>query len=208
MKISNYSLIIILAFFANFCLKAQTSIKDDVSNLKKGIYKNFDEFKYNTPSIKLDYEILVKNVKYGAIGNKKIITYYRLDVTKEQAKSIGTIYGFCDGKHVYINEYKVQLRPKTTFSQLDFVGEYCLYEGIGSTGMPTVNNGFGISNRIYKILNINNRKVSVLTKRVLKKIISDDPKLLAEFKKRRKKYKILKRYFLKYFERKKTTVKL
>ncbi|WP_234859113.1 hypothetical protein [Aquimarina aquimarini] len=94
MKISNYSLIIILAFFANFCLKAQTSIKDDVSNLKKGIYKNFDEFKYNNPSIKLDYEILVQTIKYGGINDRKIITYYRLDVTKDKQNQLVLFIGF------------------------------------------------------------------------------------------------------------------
>ncbi|MEW7280671.1 hypothetical protein ABW636_18940 [Aquimarina sp. 2201CG1-2-11] len=203
MKTLNYSLILIFVFLANFCLNAQTLIIDDLSNLKKGIYKNYEEFKYNKPSLKLDYEILAKNKKYGPINNREIVTFYRLDVTKEQSKSIGPIYGFCDGEHIYIKGYyRVQLKPKTNFSQLDFVGEYCLYEGVGSSSINTGNGNIAMSNRIYMVLNLNNRQVSVLSKRVLKKIISDDPELLMEFKKRKKKHKILKEYFLKYFDRK------
>jgi hypothetical protein len=168
-------------------LYSQNLIVDDNVTLKKGIYKTFEEFKNNSPSIPLEYEILSGKIVYAGfeIHND---TLYNLKVDKDKANEIGLIWGFCDGKHAYINMQPTMKRDKKTknnikvfkpFSQFDkifFIGRYCYF----TTGQ------YG-GNSIYPqhwvcVLDFNTGKEIYLDNKTLKELISKDEQLLEEFK--------------------------
>jgi len=73
-----------------------------------GIYKNFKEFKENKPSIELNYQISTKMRGYGILNASGQIPFYRLNIEKEKGKTIGKVFGFCDGENIYIISTKMR----------------------------------------------------------------------------------------------------
>jgi hypothetical protein len=58
----------------------------DSVTLKKGIYKNFDEFKFNCPSIPFNYE-LTSNTKYeGTFQTGDPLIVYTINLSKKKEK--------------------------------------------------------------------------------------------------------------------------
>ena len=175
---------------------------DSTNDLKKGIYKNFEEFKTNNPSSQLEYNILNTHVKYGGLGSNKSLTQYKLNIDKNDAESIGQIYGFCDSKNIYINDEIIKLKPKSLFSKLNYIGKYCLFEKVTFQDVNTGNGNLIVSRKSDIVLNMDNGETRILNKSYLKKILKTDKELYLEFKKRKKKHKILREYLIKYLERK------
>lgn len=148
-------------------LNAQEFIPTSPKDLKKGIYKNFEEFKNNTPSITLDYEVLRVYKDTGGILDKEETAFFQLDVTKEEGKRIGRVYGFCDGKNVYINELKPRLKRKVLFLKANFIGPYCVFEYRPIENLDALH-------RINSSINMNTGRVVGVTKKELKKIITQE----------------------------------
>ncbi len=115
---------IAIIFFLSFFIQisyAQKTIIDDCQNLKPGIYKTFDEFRCNAPSIALEYE--VEKINDLAC---------RLNIQKEKTEFIGPVWGFCDGKTAYINvdqnmSGRKVFRPGSLFMKIQYIGRYCYY---------------------------------------------------------------------------------
>ena len=176
---------------------SQTLIIDDNIVLNRGIYKNFEEFKFNSPSIPLNYKI--DTVEYNNIDAytpaRNHITY-RILLKKSEAKQIGPVFGFCDGKYIYINESNVYLGEKSDFELLKFVGLYSYFEQYmfvqGELGTPSSNT------ILYKIVNINNGEVSILTQDLAKKIFANDSDILNRYDKENDKKLTLKDYIAMY----------
>lgn len=154
---------------------SQELIIDDSIKFKKGIYRDFYELKFNNPSIDFDYQI--EEDEFCDI------TYYKILIDKSRAKSIGYVYGFCDGKDIYINGYISKLTPKSRFFHLKHIVRYCYFEDVfysstynGITGMG--NTTCGLSQNIIDI--INGEKI-VITKKKIKKLLKQDQDLLNEF---------------------------
>jgi hypothetical protein len=81
-----------------------TVLQTDV--LTKGVYKNFEEFKSNTPSIK-EFELRT--------GNMGDIMYVKEGNTDIPTRSV---WGFCDGTNIFINsgdKYSQLIRTGNTF---------------------------------------------------------------------------------------------
>ncbi len=75
-------------------------------DLKKGVYKDFKEFKANTPSI-TDYEL-----RKGAVGD---ILYIKEGISEYPTRNA---WGFCDGTDIFINsgdKYSKLVRRENTF---------------------------------------------------------------------------------------------
>jgi hypothetical protein len=68
--------------------------------LKRGIYKNYQEFLNNSPSITREFKVDQKTKSEKALI--KGICAVGLDVLSGQEK-IGQVWGFCDGNAVYYN---------------------------------------------------------------------------------------------------------
>lgn len=114
---------------------------------------------------------------------------------------MGTVFGFCDGKHVYINELLPRLGPKTDFCKIEYLGRYCYYEDIHCMMFyngPTTNENCSLDE---KIIDIESGEVIRLDKKTLREIIADDTELLNEFNDELNKNKRIKDYLIKYLER-------
>jgi hypothetical protein len=179
-------------------LKGQNSIITDTI-YKVGIYKNFEEFKNNNPSVEFDYDVDSIARGYGFLRMAGKVTFYRLIINKEQGKSIGKVFGFCDGKNVYINEFAHQLTPNSEFSKLEYIGNYCYFQDILCTSLLNGSN----TNSCYfnsKLLEIQTGKIIYLSKSTLKEVLSDNDELLHEFNNESKKKKKFKEYIIRFQE--------
>jgi hypothetical protein len=169
---------------------------------KAGIYRTFQEFKYNNPSIGLNYKTSTISSGYGFLNAGGRVTFYRIDIDRKKGKSIGNVFGFCDGKNICINESNPILGPKTEFSKIEYLGKYCYFESLYS---KPVYNGVSSSTSASldeKIIDINSGEVISLSKNKIQELIADDKELLDKFNNDSQKNKKLKEYIIKYLERK------
>jgi hypothetical protein len=159
---------------------SQNLVIDPDLTFKKGIYKTYEEFKNNSPSVPLDYEfkavrLLMENLLYND-------TVYQMKIDPDKAKEIGYVWGFCDGKFVYINmQFKVMttkkiFKPGSQFDKLLYLGRYCCFISV-----QPVPNSVELGHYFYA-LDFNTGKEIAINNGVLKKIISKDEGLLEDYK--------------------------
>lgn len=165
---------------------------------KKGIYRTFEEFRFNKPSIDLDYKIVSKKSGYGLFGAEGSIPVYRLDVDKKVGKSIGKIFGFSDGRNIYINPSFPELSPQTDFSKIEFIREYCYFENIQITRISNGSHTTETKSLSKKLIDVVRVKGITLDKYTLRELIADDKDLLEEFNNESQKNKKLKEYVIRY----------
>jgi hypothetical protein len=159
---------------------SQNLIIEDSLNLKKGIYKTYEEFKNNSPSVPFEYEIKAVRLIMESLLYNDIV--YQMNIDKDKAKEIGDVWGFCDGKIVYINmqfnvmRTKKVFKPDSQFDKLLYLGRYCCFISV----LPQSNSvELG---HYYFALDFNTGKEIVINNGSLKKIISKDKGLLEDFK--------------------------
>jgi hypothetical protein len=182
------------------CILMAIYLQND-TGLKAGIYRNFEEFQHNNPSVEFNYQISKKMRKYGDLRSSGKIPYYRLNIEREISKPIGKVFGFCDGTNVFINEKIPDLGPKTEFVQIENLGQYWYFEDRKST---TIFIGSVPSTLYYidrRIMDANTGEIIGLSRKTLQEIIANDSDLLAEFKNEPKKGEKLKKYLIKYLEK-------
>jgi len=88
------------------------------NHYKKGVYKTFEEFKMNMPSLP-DFEF-----KRGAMGDIIYITDNNVTYPSRE------VWGYCDGENIYINS-------GDKYSKLVRAGNYFYFEGIKSISRKT-----------------------------------------------------------------------
>jgi hypothetical protein len=167
---------------------SQALITDADVTWKKGIYRNFEEFKFNNPSLELTYTVLENKESYGFFGTGGDCIYYTFTIEKDESKSIGSIYGFCDGRLIYINTNELEKLHKAKFTLLQNVGLYSYYDHIienysgGAMSPGGQFNGGGTSKSLETtIIDINNGNKITLNNRSLKNILKDDNALYTEY---------------------------
>jgi hypothetical protein len=190
--------------------QSQNLIIDDSTSYKKGLYKTFEEFKTNSPSIPLTQEVISSNVVWTDVlhlvmyGLKNNPVYY-LKIEKEETKKIGFIWGFCDGKNVYVNREfntfsgKLVFNPQSKFFKMLYFGRYCYF----ITGQQTP---LGFSPGAIG-LDINSGNIFELTSSKTKKIISKDKELLNEYNNDLSKEDLNFKYLKLYSEKHKDEIK-
>lgn len=196
MKITAYILFFLLASHYG---QSQNLIKDDTL-YKAGIYKTFEEFKFNSPSIVFNYKINIKNKGYGTLGLEGRMDFYRIEIERKVAKSMGNVFGFSDGRNVYINEEYPQLGPRADFSKIQYFGKYCYFEGFAYTVVYTPSGSTTVAEVDEKMIDINSGEVIHLRKKTMRELLANDPKLLEEFNNETQKNKKLKAYAIKYIK--------
>jgi hypothetical protein len=169
---------------------------------KAGIYRTFQEFKYNNPSIGLNYKTSTTSSGYGFLNAGGRVTFYRIDIDRKTGKSIGNVFGFCDGKNIYINENNPVLGPKAEFSKIEYLGKYCYFESLYSQAFYNGVSSSTSASLDEKIIYINTGEVISLSKNKIQEIIADDKELSDMFNNESQKNKKFKEYIIKYLERK------
>jgi len=166
------------------------------SKYKAGIYKSFEEFKYNNPSIEYNYDIISSVRRSGMLSSSSSTSTYRIAITKEIGKSIGRVFGFCDGENVYINFANPNLGPKTDFFKIECFGRYCYFKEVNNySSGPYNTSSIAI---VENVIDINSGKVIAINKKSLQKLIANDDELLNEFKNDSHKNEKLKEYIIKF----------
>lgn len=202
--------------------KSQSIFVD--KELRKGLYRTFQEFISNNPSLPLnesevvfeeDTEILLDNVKgfliYEGTEVKLPVFRFKNKKTNKREKT-STLWGYCDGTKVFINSYTHI--PRHFFVELLLVGRYCYFMQVGdpSNFQPAGSPNFSVVNTYETvdeyIINVNNGKIFKLDRKLLKQILESDKELLEEFENDKAiKKKFLIEYIKKYNDRHRDEIK-
>ena len=189
------NLITILFSFLSICSFAQFSILSDTL-IKPGIYRSFEEFRNNNPSQKLVGEVKSYNVKYNTNGSFEYLKVYFLEVEKDMVKDIGKVFGFSDGKSIYIVDEDMSKIDKHAFYKLEFLDKLSYFYSTEFAQVLDIQ----MEIRVEKVLNIKTGEFVKLTNATLKKIISDNKELLEKFKNQNKKHLYYKEYIINYLK--------
>jgi hypothetical protein len=161
---------------------------------REGVYKTFDEFKYNRPSI----------IDHYSIGKKAI---WVTDGTGKNRKlKNDETWGYSDGSRIFVKWRK--------FNELVEKGRYCYFKETGTrinyavSWIPLMIIPVPTPYKDEVIVNFNTGRSYRLTKRLLKEIMeADDPELLEMFEQERGKGKKLFDYIVKYNDRNAARIK-
>ena len=194
---------IIFLFLLSSKIFGQYPILND-SIKKPGIYTSFQEFKNNNPSIPLNYKIITNPVIISGKWGKEKIDTYSLDISKNESKQIGEVFGFSDGFNFYItygnqNNFSRDLLNNSKFFKIKKMSKYPYLDILFDNGIRTSNNGgvfFASSTERIEIavLSLETGELNELTKSLLREILSDKPELLKKFNDQKNKNDYLKKY--------------
>jgi hypothetical protein len=170
-----------LLIFSNIIFSSSTYsqniIFEDTLNLKKGVYRTFDEFKFNDPSLNFDFNAI-------PIPKTKSHKRYKINLSNYHPKNFETIFGFCDGQNVYLCDYHSLLSEDTEFDKIQYLGIYSIFY----EHRIVIKNGPSNSQHMYiddefilSVLDIKSGDKFPLNKRTIKKILSNDSQLLNDF---------------------------
>lgn len=192
----NRSYILILFAFYFLSGKSQTIIINDTLNLKKGIYRDFSEFKTNNPSIPVNFTVYPVKETYGMFDGSSI-ERYKTTCSKDEITQLSKIWGFCDGKNIYVNYSYYEHVPfadGATFDKLT-LGRYCYSESITYASIQgTIArfiNRFAIDINTGAVIRLYNNGV-------VKNLLKSDAELLNEFKNDEHKKEHYKYYIVEY----------
>jgi hypothetical protein len=166
----------------------------DATVYRGGVYKTFEEFKHNSPSITESY----------TIGKKAILI---TDITGKVRKlKKHEVWGYSDGSRIFVKWRK--------FNELVEIGRYCYFKETGTrmtyavSGIPLMIIPVPTPYKHEVIVNFNTGRSYRLTKKLMKEILkADDPELLEMFTKERGKGKKLFDYIVKYNDRNAARIK-
>lgn len=188
-------------FFVGLFLLAFTGLSqtNDILTtevLRKGVYRSFEEFRTNSPSLTGEFYMKEKSEfaqsNLGSVKNK----LYHLDSNGNETRIKHSVWGYCDGENVYILWDNDGTVLKDYFLKIQFLGRYCLFEDSGYNNVA----GTTMVNRYYTdyVLNINNGEVFHLKNKVVKIILERDSDMLKEFKNETNKSSVRREYIKKY----------
>lgn len=186
--------------------------------LNRGIYANFHEFHSNQPSIKTPF-VTREFEKFNSLFSKTFIAC-KLVVDhkyKDRFSKGMPVWGFCDGKKVYVRQFEMiflqgkkeaqglNVNPrKATYYPITFLGRFCIFTAVIKVPAKVLsgqNNATMSSNQnqgILFIIDINNGHIEKLTEDVVGRILENDPSMLKAFKGEKRKDKKLEDYIKSY----------
>lgn len=185
---------------------AQNVLITDAPQLKKGLYKTFEEFQSNNPSEEGD--LVIKNRSSAAqiylLANRNELV---LRDGAGQEHKLKNYWGFCDGRNIYIKD--------NGLNKLQEIGYYCIYalHGIqpsrgylNQADMTT--NSISTPVVLKKVLNVVTGQILELSAYNLKKyILPQDSVLLDEFRGDKEKKDQLEYYIFRFNQRNKPGIK-
>ena len=177
----------------------------------KGIYRTFEEFKNNAPSIPFSALIIDKEESVGIFEDLHV--YYQLKFTDSLPCSKQTvIWGFCDGNAFFISRsYKFD--KNNLYDRIISSGKVIFYESTewrtvsSSTMLPMAGGGMMAGGNTRKrflvafIMDVNTGVKQRLTEALVREIIADDKTLSLAFEKEVDKNRVLRDYVIFYTEK-------
>jgi len=165
-------------YFLN-CNAQETNILTCLKK-KKGLYKDFNEFKRNSPyDTSTQFELKMPN------KNPERYTLFRL-LNGENTKIKNGIWGFCDGKDVYVCVSSIC--PGNWFVKIYEFGYYCIFtEQLKSSGGGLV--GALIQQQANKgkkyfeiyVVDFSNGEIKEVNKNTIKMLLVDDDELYSQY---------------------------
>jgi hypothetical protein len=159
------------------------------ASYNRGIYKTFEEFRSNNPSIVDDFMFTGKKLLLKGKNSGTAKKVWRKE-----------IWGFCDGENIYISHRK--------YNKILLTGRYCFFEEKGvDFFLGTIAFPRGLVPVPYPyhrrfVVNINDGGIFVLSKSVIRKVFKEfDKELLADFKNDGQRKELFMKYISKYNER-------
>lgn len=128
------------------------------------------------------------------------VIYHRIKLPKEERRSIGNVFGFSDGKFIYINPRTPKPRKLADFYKTDRIGPYLYFK----KEVRISSQGRNITWLQEKLLDTNTGEDFTLTRGRLRELIEDDTELLELFNAEKGKSGKLKLYLMEYLRRKST----
>ena len=170
------------------------SHEDTILNI--GIYRTFEEFKYNNPSLELNYKIETSKCNGCEITSDKAF-FFKLLTDKPVPNDIRKAFGFCDGQNIYIRAFTLLPVSRNRFVKILYLGRYSYFED-----MATAFTGFSVMKyRNELVIDIETGKRISLDRSKLRKLMADDPELIEKMDS--ESHIDVKEYIITYQERKK-----
>lgn len=172
---------------------------DPEKPVPEGIYKNFAELKYRSPSFPFTCSFTKK--KTGTLFTR--IYHYKLDIGSNERRRIGEAFAFADGDDLYINidPRSTRLGSSTRFVKAEDLKMFYYFEYYESTYVPNQFGGIYADGWQRKLIDKLTGEVIKLNRSQLQQLIKDDPELLEEFRQESSKSTQLKEYLIRYVER-------
>lgn len=176
------ALVPVLFFLAGFGQQDSSKIYL-CTTLKKGFYLSYNEFMANAPSVTIPFDVIY----YTRSNKDTTIMGASYKLTGEEKLST-EVWGFCDGKDVYI-EYSHGFRQR--FWKLECLGPYPFFSSlqknvvaIGGLPMALVTTAITVSQPAQLDCRVitPDAKYREPSARLLRKWMASDPELLADFK--------------------------
>lgn len=111
-------LLLTISILSTVMAISQEFLMNDSAPLVRGIYRNLEELKNNSPSIPLPYTITKKINKIGVLFKDSEHITYQLSIPENQFYQLGWFFGFCDGRDLYINPEPIKLKRDTEFEKI------------------------------------------------------------------------------------------
>ncbi|MBK0403961.1 hypothetical protein I5M27_13280 [Adhaeribacter sp. BT258] len=186
-----------IVIFSWSATQAQHLITDANVALKPGIYRNFSEFKHNKPSINLPENHKISRSGPKSVSSKAVFRRRPLEKTE--------IYGFCDGKNIYVYPRLADVSKKpATFNKITYLGRYATYASKSKYEVPSASSASGtmpVTDKAEYALDMGMGQFIALTPEKVAKLIADDVELSAAFKKQSFKKKHLTDYIIRYAQK-------
>ena len=184
----------------------------------KGIYKSFEEFRRNAPSIPLPDKVIIEYDVEESLYQKDVsIARLNCDSLMPCEKKT-PVWGFCDGSSVFISR-EAKFDKHITYDKVIYMGRYMYYQYVFKTNSSATNTGPGSSTGGYtmggarsktvvnKAIDINTGETFELSNNKILKVLKDDKVLTAAFNKEKHKEKVQAAYLIKYAEKHKEQIK-
>lgn len=160
---------------------------------KPGIYKKFDEFRYNNPSVALQGNIASRTDHAGPDK----VTFYSLRMKRNQERELGKLFGFSDGSDIYVRR-KEGIGIPSEFVKVDNFGKYGYFEDI--LYIPT--SSASIPVLTMNLIDMNTGETERIDRKYLRDLLADEPGILEDFEREPQKSKKMKDYLIRYLEKK------
>ena len=178
----------------------------NAESYKPGIYMSFEEFLNNAPSVPLTYEVKAVERGYGFMKAAKMLVY-RLKIKKKEGAKLDRIFGFFDGKDLYIQPEMVkQPGPKDEFFRVLHLGDMTYYKArdcttkfVDALDLPSTRTTCDLA---HQLLNLRTGKTVEVTYVTLKTLLAPYPELLEAYQAEKDKKSKVRNYVIQYLARK------